>query len=308
MAKRAMGGAERPGPDGIVVVDKPAGITSHDVVAACRRIFRTSRVGHGGTLDPAATGVLVLGLGRATRLLRYVVEGTKQYSATLRLGVATTTLDAEGEVCGTWDMSGVTQQDLERCAQGLRGKIMQVPPMVSARKVGGQRLYRLARAGIEVEREAREVLVERLELFGTPDPTLWRMEVTCSAGTYVRVLAADLGACLGGGAHLVSLRREKVGLFGLEQAHGLEELRELGDSAIMAAAAAVSHLPSVVLSTTMAKAVSNGAVLCASELSLDGQGPWAFFDEEGELLALYETRDASSVKPSVVLRAASGSH
>lgn len=295
-------------PQGIVVVDKPAGMTSHDVVAAARRILGTRRIGHGGTLDPAATGVLVLGVGRATRLLRYVVEGTKSYSATLRLGVATTTLDAEGEVCGIWDMSGVSEEQVQRCAGGLRGRILQVPPMVSARKVGGRRLYSLAREGVEVEREARPVEIASLELSRGEDPSLWSMEVTCSAGTYVRVLAADLGSCLGGGAHLVTLRRRAVGPFELGQALSLAELEEAGREALLAPAAAVAHLPSAKVGPELAGAIRHGAVLGPGALGVDGEGPWAVFDEGGELLALYEARDAASVKPAVVLAAAAGSH
>ncbi|MGH9115917.1 MAG: tRNA pseudouridine(55) synthase TruB, partial [Acidimicrobiales bacterium] len=150
--------------DGVVIVDKPAGMTSHDVVSRCRRVFEQRKVGHAGTLDPDATGVLVVGLGRATRLLRYMSGLEKSYRAEIVLGVATTTLDASGEVTGRWDQGGVTLEDARSAASRLTGRISQVPPMVSAVKVGGRRLHQLAREGLEVERSAREVTVTRFDL------------------------------------------------------------------------------------------------------------------------------------------------
>ncbi|MDP9387794.1 MAG: tRNA pseudouridine(55) synthase TruB, partial [Actinomycetota bacterium] len=188
--------------DGVVVVDKPAGWTSHDVVARCRRIFGQRRVGHAGTLDPGATGVLVVGLGRATRLLRFVTDLPKSYTGEVVLGVATSTLDAGGEETGRWDMSAVSADDVVGAARRFVGPLEQVPPMVSALKVGGRRLHALARAGVEVERPARPVVVHRLEVAPAGEPGVFRIEVDCSSGTYVRSLAADLGAALGGGAHL----------------------------------------------------------------------------------------------------------
>ncbi len=214
--------------DGLLVVDKPAGCTSHDVVARCRRIFGQKKVGHAGTLDPDATGVLLVGLGQATRLLQYLSGLSKRYTGEVVLGVATSTLDAQGTETGTWDMRDVTLEAAREAALTLTGEITQVPPMVSALKVGGRRLHELARAGIEVERAPRAVTVSRFEVGlappheadGAAGPVL-AIDVVCSSGTYVRSLAADLGAALGGGAHLRRLRRLAVGSYKLEEAVSL---------------------------------------------------------------------------------------
>ncbi|MGH9153990.1 MAG: tRNA pseudouridine(55) synthase TruB, partial [Acidimicrobiales bacterium] len=209
--------------DGLVVVDKPAGWTSHDAVARCRKAFGQRRVGHAGTLDPGATGVLVVGLGRATRLLRYVTELPKSYVGEVVLGVATSTLDDAGEETGRWDMSGVGLDAVRAAAARFVGEIDQVPPMVSALQVGGRRLHDLARAGVEVERAPRRVVVRRFEVSPGPEAGAFRIEVDCSSGTYVRSLAADLGAALGGGAHLRRLRRTAVGPFTLDEAVPLDQ-------------------------------------------------------------------------------------
>src|SRR5436309_241316 len=192
--------------DGLVVVDKAPGWTSHDVVAKCRGIFGQKRVGHAGTLDPGATGVLLVGLGRVTRLLRYPGALPKTYVGEVVLGTETSTLDDEGEVTATYDMSGVTLGDARAAAERFVGDIEQVPPMVSAVKVGGRRLHELARQGVEVERQPRRVTVHRLDVAAAGDG-IYRMSVDCSSGTYVRTLAADIGAALGGGAHPAHLRR-----------------------------------------------------------------------------------------------------
>ena len=216
-----------PTTDGLLLVDKPAGCTSHDVVDRCRRAFGQRKVGHAGTLDPDATGVLLVGLGKVTRLLRWLSGLGKHYTGEVVLGVATTTLDAGGEVTGTWDMSGVSLEEARAAAARLTGEISQVPPMVSALKVGGRRLHELARQGVEVERSPRTVTVARfdVEFAGAGDngPVL-AVDVECSSGTYVRSLAADLGALLGGGAHLRNLRRLAVGPFLVDSAVRLEVL------------------------------------------------------------------------------------
>src|SRR5579859_5112270 len=196
--------------EGLVVVDKPAGMTSHDVVARLRRIYGLRRVGHAGTLDPDATGVLLVGLGRATRLMQFMSGLAKAYDAEIALGVATSTLDAAGDVTGEWDMSAVTLEQARDATARLTGDILQVPPMVSAVKIGGRRLHSLARAGVEVERAARPVTVHQFALDSLEGGVLLA-HVECSSGTYVRVLAADLGEALGGGAHIRSLRRTAVG-------------------------------------------------------------------------------------------------
>ncbi|WP_258726699.1 tRNA pseudouridine(55) synthase TruB [Cellulomonas sp. NS3] len=238
--QRPAPGPRRPtAPDGLVVVDKPSEMTSHDVVARMRRIAGTRKVGHAGTLDPMATGVLVVGVGRATRLLTYVVGADKEYRATIRLGVRTTTDDAEGEVVAVADASGVTRDDLSGPVAALTGRIEQVPSSVSAIKVDGQRAYARVRAGEDVALAARPVTVSRFDVHdvrGAGEPTADAgvpvpagaldvdVTVVCSSGTYVRALARDLGAALGVGGHLTALRRTRVGGYDLAGARTLDEL------------------------------------------------------------------------------------
>ena len=210
-------------PDGFSVVDKQSGWTSHDVVARARKVLGERRVGHAGTLDPDATGVLLLGVGRATRLLRFLTALPKTYTGEVVFGRETSTLDSSGETTATHDMT-LTLAEVAAAAATLTGPIMQVPPMVSALKVDGRRLHELAREGIEVEREPRPVTVYRFDVESTPDPLVYRIEVECSAGTYVRSLAADLGHALGGGAHLRALRRTRIGSFGEDEAHPVDAL------------------------------------------------------------------------------------
>jgi tRNA pseudouridine55 synthase len=281
--------------DGLAVVDKPAGCTSHDVVGRCRRIFGQRRVGHGGTLDPGATGVLLVGLGRATRLLRYLGALPKSYRAEVVLGTATTTLDDGGDVVAVYDMAGVGLDDVRAAAAGFLGEIDQVPPMVSAVSIGGRRLHQLARAGIEVERAPRRVVVRRFDVAPTPEPGVVGIEVECSSGTYVRSLAADLGAALGGGAHLRRLRRTAVGPFTADAAVALDDL---GPDDVLSPAAAVAHLAPVTADAALAEAVSYGKVLDAG---WPGEGPWAVSDGAGRLLAVYERHPDGRAKPSVVL-------
>jgi len=284
--------------DGFVVIDKAAGCTSHDVVGRARRQLGTRRVGHAGTLDPDATGVLVLGIGVATRLLRFAVETSKVYLAEIALGSTTTTLDASGEVTGRYEMSGVTLEDARRAASSLTGRISQVPPMVSARKVGGRRLYQLAREGIEVEREPRLVEVTRFELSESGRPGILRAEVECSAGTYVRSLAADLGTALGGGAHLTSLRRVAVGPWEVAGAIAIEELTP---ERVRPPAELLAHLAQVQVGAELAALVAVGRVLARSAVAVDGDGPFAVCDTTGSLLAVYESLGPDQVKPAVVL-------
>ncbi len=272
---------------GMVVVDKEAGWTSHDAVARCRRIFSQRRVGHAGTLDPDATGVLLVGLGRFTRMLRFLTGLPKSYEGEVVLGRATSTLDASGSVTGTWDMSGVTLDEVRKAALSLTGVVDQVPPMVSARKVGGRRLHELARAGIEVERAARPVTVTRFDVDSSPDagPGVFRIAVDCSTGTYVRVLAADLGEALGGGAHLRALRRTRVGSFGVDEAR---TLAMLDDAHVLTPAQALRDLPQIELDGEMQRSVSHGLALDRVSVGAAGDGPWALLDRNGDLLAVYE--------------------
>jgi tRNA pseudouridine55 synthase len=289
---------------GFLVVDKEAGCTSHDVVARCRRMLGERRIGHAGTLDPSATGVLVLAVGRATRLLRFVSGGTKEYRAEVVLGTTTTTLDEDGDVLERFDMDGLTLADVRAAADGLTGEIDQRVPMVSAVKVGGRRLHRLARAGIEIERPVRRIRVDRFVVADGPEPGVFAVQVTCSAGTYVRVLAAELGAALGGGAHLRRLRRIRSGHFGEADAHQLHEIdAELaaGRSVLKGPLEAL-HLPSVAVPAELCPAVGHGRPLESVGLGAPAAGPFAVTDADGQLLAVYEAAPGERLaKPAVVL-------
>ena len=284
------------GPDGLAVIDKPAGWTSHDVVARLRKVLGTRKVGHAGTLDPSATGVLLVGVGRATRLLRFITPLRKIYTGEIVLGVETTTLDADGDVTETHEMSGITVEAAREAAQGLTGEILQVPPMVSALKVGGRRLHELAREGIEVEREARPVTVHRFDLESVEgEPLLLAAEVECSSGTYVRTLAADLGTALGGGAHLRNLRRTSIGSFTLSEAHPVDE------PVLLSPAEALRDYRSIVVDADLARLVGHGRVLDRDDLGVDDDGPWPVVGPDGALLAVYEPGSGGRLKPGVVL-------
>jgi tRNA pseudouridine55 synthase len=288
--------------DGIAIVDKEAGWTSHDVVAKARGLLRNKRIGHSGTLDPDATGVLLLGVGRVTRLLRFLTELSKTYTCEIVLGAATSTLDDSGEVVATYDMGATRPDQVAAAASGLTGDIMQVPPMVSAVKVGGRRLHELARRGEEVERAARPVTVHRFTVEPSPDaPIVYRAEVECSSGTYVRSLAADLGTALGGGAHLRRLRRTAVGPFGEDEARPLDDLLVLPAPEVM------RDRPSVVVGPDVAGDVRHGKVMPVERLAVEGDGPWAVLDTEGRLLAVYQPHRSGSVKPAVVIAPHEGS-
>lgn len=253
---------ERPG---LLIVDKSAGMTSHDVVAKVRRLAGTRKVGHAGTLDPMATGVLVLGLNRATRLLTYIVGADKQYRATIRLGASTTTDDAEGETITALGCETPLATDLDGALDALRGNIRQVPSAVSAIKVNGQRSYKRVRAGEEVDLPARPVVVSQLDVIGEPRQVdKWidlDVIVTCSSGTYIRALARDLGRTLGCGGHLTSLRRTRVGAWTLDQASELPELRLISLDTVCR-----QMFPSVTVTREQAARFRNGQ---APELSVD---------------------------------------
>lgn len=278
---------------GLAVVDKPAGVTSHDVVGMMRRRLHERRVGHAGTLDPDATGILLVGVGNATRLLRFLTALGKTYTADVVLGVETSTLDASGEVTATHVMSVTPEQVRAVVEQHLTGPIMQVPPMVSALKVDGRRLHELAREGIEVERQPRPVTIHRFLVEPTADPLVYRIEVTCSSGTYVRTLAADLGTLLGGGAHLRDLRRTACGSFGEADAASPD------DAVLLTPAEAMRDYPAVTVSDEVVAMVRNGRALPA----FPGDGPWAVLDPSGELVAMYESSPDGRAVPAVVLPA-----
>ncbi|HYJ27041.1 MAG TPA: tRNA pseudouridine(55) synthase TruB [Nocardioides sp.] len=270
---------------GLVVVDKSPGMTSHDVVARVRRLAGTRKVGHAGTLDPMATGVLVLGVDRATRLLGHLMLTEKAYDATIRLGVATTTDDAEGEVVSTHATDGVPEDVVRAELARFVGDIEQVPTAVSAIKVDGQRAYARVRAGEQVELKARPVTIHELVVHEVALPDV-RISVRCSSGTYIRAIARDLGVALGTGGHLAALRRTAVGSFDLSAARTLEELTD--DFAVVPIArAARATFPVVDLDEEQAADVRFGRAL---DLVLPAAGPHAVFAPDGAFLALYEQR------------------
>lgn len=286
--------------DGVLVIDKPAGMTSHDVVDRIRRTFETRKVGHAGTLDPDATGVLILGIGRATRFLAYSQTAPKRYEAVARFGITTSTQDASGEVIHEAEAT-ITEGDVRTALDGFRGEIEQIPPMVSAVKVGGERLYKKARRGEEVERAARKVTISALELrdFVPGERPQATLDITCSGGTYVRTLVHDLGDALGCGAHLLTLRRTEAGGFTLDDAVPLdtlssESLRPLAD--------AVRQLPVRAPSDADAEHITHGRALVLDD-DLDEateEGSFVAFVRDGDLLAVYR-REGGRLRPDRVV-------
>ena len=290
-------------PTGLIVVDKPAGMTSHDVVARIRRLARTKRVGHGGTLDPMATGVLVLGVGRATRLLTYVIGAGKGYTATIRLGQSTVTDDAEGALVAAVPAGDVDEAAIRAGLAALTGQISQVPSAVSAIKVGGQRAYARVRAGEEVSLAARPVTVSRLDLLAMRrggDVVDLDVAVECSSGTYVRALARDLGAGLGVGGHLTALRRTFVGGFTLAEAVTLEELEARPDPVTLPLTeAAARFFPRRDASPDEARVLGHGGPLSPVGIAV----PYAVFDPAGNVLAIVAERDGRARAEVVLLPA-----
>jgi tRNA pseudouridine55 synthase len=288
--------------NGLLIVDKPGGMTSHDVVARVRRLAGTRKVGHAGTLDPMATGVLVVGVEKATRLLGYLTLTEKEYAATIRLGQSTSTDDAEGEITGTASGANVsaavlTQHQLAAAVTDLTGEIQQVPPAVSAIKVDGQRAYRLTRAGAAPELKARPVTVYEFAITAVRrDGDLTDVDATvrCSSGTYIRALARDLGAALGTGGHLTRLRRTRVGGYGVEHARTLEQLAERFEVLPLAQAASVAF-PRRDLSADEARRLANGGRLAPGA----GPGPTAAYAPDGTLVALV-TEESGQARPLVV--------
>ena len=294
--------SEKPAPEGLAVIDKEAGWTSHDVVAKSRGVLGTRKVGHSGTLDPDATGVLVLGVGRATRLLRFLTALGKEYTGQVVLGASTSTLDSSGDVTATFGMAAVTPAEVAEAATRFVGDIEQIPPMVSAVKVGGRRLHEIAREGGEVERAPRPVTVHRFDVTPADEPGVYDVVVACSSGTYVRTLAADLGEALGGGAHLRNLRRTAVGSFTLAEAHPLES------PVLLPMAEAFRDLPTMVVDEATAIDISYGRPMDAETLGLDPAGldvggPWPVLGPDGSLLAVYGPHGdrPGRVKPVLVL-------
>ena len=289
--------------DGLIVVDKPAGMTSHDVVARIRRLAKTRRVGHGGTLDPMATGVLIIGVNRATRLLTYVIGSGKSYTATIRLGQSTITDDAEGETTAVADVEGVEDDAIRAGLAAQTGEIDQVPSAVSAIKIDGQRAYKRVRDGEAVELPARRVTIARLEVLdirrvGEPAVVDVDIDVDCSSGTYIRAIARDLGAALGVGGHLTALRRTAVGRVTLAEAVTLEQLEERAPDVVglSLAEAARQAFPQRTATPEEARVLRHGGPLEPVGIG----GPYAVFDPDGEVLAIVSER-AGRARAEIVL-------
>jgi tRNA pseudouridine55 synthase len=286
------------GKDGLVIVDKPGGLTSHDVVARIRRLAGTRRVGHAGTLDPMATGVLVVGVEKATRLLGYLTLTQKQYDATIRLGQSTSTDDAEGELTKTASARDVSAETISKAIAELTGEIQQVPPAVSAIKVDGQRAYKLTRAGAAPELKPRPVTVYEFTVTdvrpaGDGDLTDVDATVRCSSGTYIRALARDLGDKLGTGGHLTALRRTRVGGYGLDTAKTLDQLAERFEVMPLAQAAAAAF-PRRDLSADEARRLAHGGRLPAGPPGTGTPNPTAAFAPDGSLVALLAEQDGQA--------------
>ncbi|MDT5227403.1 MAG: tRNA pseudouridine55 synthase [Mycobacterium sp.] len=287
---------------GLVIVDKPAGMTSHDVVGRCRRLFGTRRVGHAGTLDPMATGVLVVGIERATKILGLITETSKSYSATVRLGQSTSTEDAEGDITHQVSAREVTDEGIEAAIAGLRGDIAQIPSAVSAIKVDGQRAYRLVREGHVVELAARPVRIDRFEMLAVrrhDELVDVDVVVDCSSGTYIRALARDIGAALAVGGHLTALRRTRVGRFGIDRARTLDELTEKPTLSLTLDEACLEVFSHRQVTDDEADAVANGRAL--SPVGIDGV--YAAHTVDGRVIALLRDEGART-KSVVVIRPA----
>jgi len=298
--------------DGILVIDKPAGVTSHDVVNRARRILGLRRIGHTGTLDPFATGVIVLLIGRATRLARFLDKDEKEYEATVQFGSETDTGDRTGTPtaeCGLRDEEleeKVSEIEWNEIFEQFRGDLMQVPPMYSAKKVDGRKLYELARAGEEVERKAVPVTISKLELTDEParSQSAINIRVACSAGTYIRTLAEDIGRAVGLGAHLTALRRTRAGEFRIDAAISLDDLESAEDPAerLVSMNEALGHLPEVGLADERVARTLNGMSSRVGSLGLGDGSPVRLTDGRGRLIAVgeYDVNE-NSVRPVVVL-------
>lgn len=294
---------------GLVVVDKPPGMTSHDVVGRCRRLFGTRKVGHAGTLDPMATGVLVVGIERATKILGLLTAADKGYAATIRLGQTTSTEDAEGELLQSVSAAHVTEGQIEQAVAALRGDIAQVPSSVSAIKVAGQRAYALVREGQTVELAARPVRIDRFDVLAvrrdadTVDVDVVDVDVVvdCSSGTYIRALARDVGDALGVGGHLTALRRTRVGRFGLDQARTLEQLAETPTLSYTLDDACLQAFPRRDLTESEAVDASHGRPLAPAGID----GLYAAVAPDGRVMALLEdagrrTRSVVVIRPATL--------
>ena len=280
---------------GFVIVDKETGWTSHDVVAKARGIFGTKKIGHSGTLDPPASGVLILGLGKATRLLRFITELPKEYEATMVIGAETSTLDADGEVLRRTNRKP-SLKELQSISVNFIGEINQIPPMVSAVKVQGKRLYEIAREGKEVTREPRKIKIHELSVSDGPESNVFTLKVKCGSGTYIRSLVSDIAQQAGSLGHVGTLRRTAIG------SHNEIEASQVEEAVIIKITEGLKDYEMIQVDDTLRDRVKVGAVLKTEELSpTKPQGPWAIVDTEQNLLAMYENFKTGTLKPAVVL-------
>lgn len=297
--------------DGILIIDKPAGLTSHDVVSRVRKILRTKRVGHTGTLDPFATGVLVLLVGRATRLAQFLDKDEKEYAAVVRFGFETDTGDRTGrQKAKVKSQNRMKREDVLAVLPRFRGELKQIPPMYSAKKIAGKKLYEHARKGVEVEREAVNVAISKLDVDDefTENAGLWTwdlgLSVTCSSGTYIRTLAEDIGRAIGTGAHLTELRRTRAGRFDISQSVTLDELEQHADpsTALLPKESAVEHLPSITLDATRVEKTKSGLSTRVMNVAFVDKQPIRMLSDSGELLAVgvYDEVE-KNVRPKIVL-------
>ena len=283
---------------GFIVVDKEPGWTSHDVVARARKKLNTRKVGHSGTLDPPATGILILGVGRATRLLKFITDLPKRYTATMVLGTETTTLDAEGEITNVQTNIGVSLENLQQVATQFVGAILQTPPMVSAVKVDGKRLYEIAREGREIERKPRSVHVHHISIEHTSEKDIYKIHVTCGSGTYIRSLVSDIAQAAGTIAHVGSLRRNSIGSFNDSDANTIEEIE------VIRMESGLRDYSQIVVNEEDAALIRVGNVFQKNHFDLQGiPEPWALTDEQGKLLAVYKLHKGGTIKPDVVIPA-----
>ena len=295
--------------DGILIIDKPEGWTSHDVVAKVRRIFKTKRVGHTGTLDPFATGVLVVLVGKATRLAQFLDKDEKEYEAVVRFGFETSTGDRTGARTAESDLSNegignrLAEVDWPSVTSKFTGEIEQTPPMYSAKKVGGRKLYELARQGVAVARQPAKIFVSRLEIVGAEGSAV-RIRVVCSAGTYIRTLAEDVGRDVGLGAHLEELRRTRAGRFGLPDSVKIDELERADDPAVSVKdiRSAIEHLQEFRLPPERIEKTKNGLSTRVPDDFPKADGPVRMTDGAGELIAIgYYDAERRSIQPKIVL-------
>ena len=292
--------------DGILIIDKPAGPTSHDVVNRVRRIFNTRKVGHAGTLDPFATGVMVVLVGKATRLAKFVDKDAKEYEATVRFGYATDTGDLTGERIGETGRSDISSSEIHSVLDRFHGEILQTPPMYSAKKVDGKKLYELARRGEEIERKAVPVTIHEISVVSRDDASgeHHTIRVRCSAGTYIRTLAEDIAKALGTAAHLTELRRTASGRFSLADSVPLDVLADEADPAnrLLPIETLIGGLPHFVLNSERAKMTLNGLSSRVYGQEFAADEPIAMFSEDGQLIAVGKySADENAIRPTLVL-------